>query len=127
MSVCDPGATRSMMPAGVVPVTRVLESECVYDSPMYGNDLLTKLARKVRGWMRVCTCVCVCCFRAGRACVAVHSLHCLIVCAQQVKGAAGLPLAVQVAALPNEDEMCLRVMHILESEIGFSDAPPLDA
>ena len=45
--------------------------------------------------------------------------------AQTVAGSEGLPVGVQVAALPYRDEMVLRVMKELESRIRFQDRPKL--
>jgi len=36
-------------------------------------------------------------------------------------GSVGLPVGVQVAALPNRDELCLQVMETIERSIGFND------
>ncbi len=43
----------------------------------------------------------------------------------QVVGAAGLPLSVQVAAAPYDDETALRVMRLLEEQLrgGTAAAP----
>lgn len=42
-----------------------------------------------------------------------------------MQGAEGLPVGVQLAALPWDDEKCLAAMKELESEIGFHKLPPL--
>ena len=40
----------------------------------------------------------------------------------QVVGAAGLPLSVQIAGLPFQDEVVLRVMRVLEGQVGTAAA-----
>lgn len=41
-------------------------------------------------------------------------------------GSAGLPVGVQVATLPFEDELCLHVMKKVETAVQFSERPSLD-
>ncbi len=42
-----------------------------------------------------------------------------------MNGSAGLPMAVQVAALPYRDEVAVRVLREIEEEIGFTGAPDI--
>lgn len=43
--------------------------------------------------------------------------------AKTMKGSAGLPVGVQVAFLPFQDEMCLHVMKDLQDAVKFRDLP----
>ena len=43
--------------------------------------------------------------------------------AEAMAGSAGLPVGVQVAALPFRDELCLRLMREMEEVIGFKCRP----
>jgi fatty acid amide hydrolase len=69
-------------PAGVVPITRVLESEEGY----YMDDHNDMITNRIRTTMR---------------------------------GSAGMPIGIQVAAPKWKDEVCLAAMKILDSEIKF--------
>lgn len=42
-----------------------------------------------------------------------------------MQGSGGLPVGVQVAFLPFEDERCLHVMKELQDAVGFTEMPPL--
>ena len=42
---------------------------------------------------------------------------------KEMEGAKGLPVGVQVACLPYRDEMALRIMKEVETEICFDSAP----
>lgn len=42
-----------------------------------------------------------------------------------VEGSVGLPLTVQILALPNQDELCLHIMKVLEQHLAFDIEPPL--
>ena len=45
--------------------------------------------------------------------------------AKTTKGSAGLPVGVQVAFMPFQDEMCLYVMRVLQDAVKFTDLPPM--
>ena len=54
----------------------------------------------------ICVCACVC--------------VCVCVCGQAVKGAVGLPVAVECVALPWQEELCLRFMKEVEQLVKES-------
>ena len=45
-------------------------------------------------------------------------------CKRQLEGAEGLPIAIQVAGLPYQDETVLRVMALLETDANTTRCPP---
>lgn len=45
---------------------------------------------------------------------------------ESMNGTVGLPIGVQVMTLPWQDEKCLRVMRIIETEIKFHDLPTVN-
>lgn len=45
--------------------------------------------------------------------------------AKTMKGSAGLPIGIQVAFPPFQDEMCLHVMKDLQDAVKFKDLPPM--
>ena len=85
-------ASFANLPSGVVPVTKVLPGEDVYNSEdsLFTDDVIYKYAQ------------------------------------ENMKGSVGLPISVQVLALPWEDEKCLTVMKTLENEFNFHEFPVIN-
>lgn len=102
------------MPAGVCPVTTVRKDECTYSCPKSQDDKLARLARKVR--RGGCCAVVMVCNASWHAC-SRRTVHHAYAWCQVMETAEGLPFTVQVAALPFQDEVALRVMKMIEDSL----------